>query len=1629
MPSSPALPRSRPGARRAFTLVEVLLVTLVVAVIAAIALFAVGGAHREGEQAVVAGDLQTLQVAQEHYHQLAGRYATDPLAQLSGFRPGARTQLLATVAGPTRWATVATSPLMTGVCSAVGGYGRGRAHAMCATRPTVPVAVSNANPAVGETITLDATAALSRLAAGPDVGGAGGLLWGETIEHTGARPVLVAWDFGDGSGSMGGDPSSYGRVDHRVTRPGTARRPIKVAIVDGLGQLYLGQVAAGAVGSGPLPPAVPITPRTPNVAPVAAIDLSPASSAVGSPVTFSGARSTDADGRVISYRWSLDGTVIDSGRTASRTFTAAQQGSHTVSLQVTDDAGASASAAATLVIGGANRAPVAQIARGDRAVSVRRLITFSALPGSTDPDGSISGYTWDLGDGSPAVSGASVSRRYGTPGLYRVRLVVTDNGGLSAQDEITISAVNNVLPVARASVSPSTAPTGTPFTFDGSGSTDADGTVAAWSWTLPGYATPLAGRTASGAIATPGVYWVRLTATDDLEDSADDSVRVTVTNRPPVAGSIACTPANAMSLSAVTCTVSGWSDPDGGTPSFSWALGPDWTGTTTGPSVSGQWATAGAHTLTVTARDGQTGAPNGEGVTTSSLPFTVGNRLPGSGSFVCVPSTPSSLTPVACTAAGWVDPDGSATAMTYSVNYGDAGVRSGTLTSAAYATPGPRTIVLTITDAAGGTVTQTAAVVVQNLAPTKPVATCTPLDPASGSTVTCTLTSPSVDADGGTLTYSWSPSARVGASTGTSSTYRSSTPGTVPVIVTASDGQGGATASDAVSVGFANQDPLAPLVSCTPTGGPTGTAMTCTASGATDPDGGALRYRLLVSGAGLSANDSSASGVSSFARTWSPGTPGTMTVTPAVRDDQGSGWVLGTALSLSVTNRAPTAPGITCSPSSPVGLGTVVTCSLSTPATDPDGGTLSYTWSAAQRTGAATGTSTTYAASTATTTSVTVVATDGQGGSTSSSAVTLTWANLPPSRTGTAGCTPATAVTGSTVTCTDPWTDPDGGTLNWFWGVWDPTGATNYGGTFRSATSTLLVTPAVLNRPGSYGVWSTVQDGQGFNTGTDPWSGSWSGWTRIGTFTLTNRGPSTPAITCTPTTTTSLSAVTCSVSTAATDPDGGTITYTWSAGGRTGAATGTSTTYTLSGPGSLSVNTVASDGQGGSATSNTVALTFTNRAPSAASLSCSPTTTSSTQPVTCTASGGSDADGGALQYAINVSGPGVGEVTINSQFSAWGASSWTQAYRPARPGTWTFIPYVQDSQGSGWVRGTPVTVTITNVAPSAPAISCTPSTTTRGQTVTCTASGSGDVDGGSLQYAINVTGPGVGEMTINSQFSARGAGSWTQGYVVSAVGTWTFIPYVNDDQGSGWIRGTPVTITVVNQNPYRTGAGGCSPATAYPGTAVVCTDYWTDPDGGTLSYYWGVYDPNGSVNYGGWPVASSGYYVASPNVVTAPGAYGVWSTASDDQGSGWQWGSWIRIGTFTILSPNPTTGSMYCTPDSTTPGSVFSCYVSGTNWGNGGGNYYAWNVYNPSGTLVLSSNTGSSYGWSAPATAGTYRVAVTAYNSNWYVGDEVSTYVTVVPACTRGREWDGYQCSCPSGSYWTGTLCKYYAVQ
>jgi hypothetical protein len=87
--------------------------------------------------------------------------------------------------------------------------------------------------------------------------------------------------------------------------------------------------------------------------------------------------------------------------------------------------------------------PIAAIA-APASASVGQLVTFDGT-GSIDPDGAITQYAWDFGDGAGA-SGATATHAYAAPGTFVARLTVTDNSGSTGTATATITVIDTTPP-------------------------------------------------------------------------------------------------------------------------------------------------------------------------------------------------------------------------------------------------------------------------------------------------------------------------------------------------------------------------------------------------------------------------------------------------------------------------------------------------------------------------------------------------------------------------------------------------------------------------------------------------------------------------------------------------------------------------------------------------------------------------------------------------------------------------------------------------------------------------------------------------------------------------------------------------------------------------------------------------------------------------------------------------------------------------------------------------------------------------------------------------------------------------------------------------------------------------------
>jgi PKD repeat protein len=278
--------------------------------------------------------------------------------------------------------------------------------------------------------------------------------------------------------------------------------------------------------------------------PVACFTFTPATPNTGQAVAFDGSCSNDADGTIILYEWDFndDGVTDATGMSVTRSFPTA--GVYPVTLTVTDNDGAvdANTRGVPVAVGGTsgdNQPPTANFsvsfAEGNEA-NIGEVVTFKS-DGSSDADGTIGAYEWDFDDdGVYDATGTTAAHVYHTGGAKIVTLRVTDDDGAFGFKTRVVS-VEFVRPTADFTFTPANPENGEVVQFDGSTSSDRDGTVEFYEWDFDNDGeTDATGMTVTHVFQAGGAMPVTLTVVDDdgVFDFTTRTVPVTQ-NNPPVA--------------------------------------------------------------------------------------------------------------------------------------------------------------------------------------------------------------------------------------------------------------------------------------------------------------------------------------------------------------------------------------------------------------------------------------------------------------------------------------------------------------------------------------------------------------------------------------------------------------------------------------------------------------------------------------------------------------------------------------------------------------------------------------------------------------------------------------------------------------------------------------------------------------------------------------------------------------------------------------------------------------------------------------------------------------------------------------------------------------------------------------
>lgn len=231
---------------------------------------------------------------------------------------------------------------------------------------------------------------------------------------------------------------------------------------------------------------------------------------------------------------------------------------------------------------GNNNTPPTANAGSDVSARSDTSVFLNAF-GSADTDGTILTYSWSQLSGvAVTLENANTPTPFFTTPIVNsdtpltFRVTVTDDDAASSSDDVTVTIVANIFPVADAG-SDRSAAASSQVVLDGSASSDSDGSIAGFAWSQTG-GPPVTLADAEQAIASftiPATVTVgaqltfQLTVTDDHGASATDDMVVTIsTNADPVADAGPDQSVGTETLVSLDGTGSG--DSDGTIASYSW---------------------------------------------------------------------------------------------------------------------------------------------------------------------------------------------------------------------------------------------------------------------------------------------------------------------------------------------------------------------------------------------------------------------------------------------------------------------------------------------------------------------------------------------------------------------------------------------------------------------------------------------------------------------------------------------------------------------------------------------------------------------------------------------------------------------------------------------------------------------------------------------------------------------------------------------------------------------------------------------------------------------------------------------------------------------------------------------------
>ena len=664
----------------------------------------------------------------------------------------------------------------------------------------------------------------------------------------------------------------------------------------------------------------------------------------GEVVSFAGSVSDSATAsELLEVEWSsdrdgdLDATPADSTGAVGFETDALTNGTHTITLTVTDDLAASCEANISVTVASAPVIAVTNPAAG-MVYGEGVAVSFAAsVSDSTDLPSALS-VSWVsdidgvLSSASPSVAG-TINFTLGSMsyGSHTLTLTVTNSLGLSSTDTRTI-AVNAMASAPGVALAPASPQTDDNLIASVTvASVDPDGSPISYSyaWSVDGVDSGLTGTVLDSVHTTKGELWtITVTPHDGISAGTPGTASVEIQNTAPAILSAAISPASPGGDDPLTCSYTGFSDADGdgSFSTYEWRRGGVILGTTA--TLSSGYSRGDTVTCTVTPFDGYD-----EGLPRTAT-VTIGNSAPTVASVNVSPASAVAGDTLMCSYAGYSDSDGDPDSSLFSwdINGVTAGA-GGPVLSSGFVRGDNVTCTVTPFDGMSSGVPVSDSIVISNTPPSISSVSISPDRPGPGDTLTCNSAGFfDVDGDLDASTYVWSVD---GVPIGTSRTVSSgyTRDDVVTCTVTPSDGTDtGSPRSASVTIG--NSAPTIAGVVVTPSSPTIEDTLTCTYWGFSDSDGDAdeSTYSWTIGGVEVGTGEELSSG-------FAGGDTVSCTVTPYDGSDEGS----PRSDSVTISNTAPTVETLTLSPSDP-GTDDTITATVSTSDVEGDPVTVSYEW-------------------------------------------------------------------------------------------------------------------------------------------------------------------------------------------------------------------------------------------------------------------------------------------------------------------------------------------------------------------------------------------------------------------------------------------------------------------------------------------------------------------------------------------------------------------------------------------------------------------------------------------------------------------------------------------------------------